>query len=184
MSTKSSDGSGTDPVNTQDQNLVCKCLGALEVSAAYDIVAQRFLDILSSILRSFTIPTNTQQNAGSKRVLDNASPADESSCLPRFAASSQLTRNILDIFRQPFGGESKVIGQDDYTLSRFFPQNWRFLVPEPSPETGFRSLGYDKPLSSSITRSADGGDKRDSRKRGTPPFRTKEEYEAFFRRIS
>lgn len=184
MSARGSDGSSTDPIDSQDQDLICKCLGALEVSAVYDLVAQRFLDILNSIRRSFGSSSNRQQKVGSKRALEHVSPTDEISCISHFVTSSQLTRNILDIFRQPFGGESKVIGQNDYTLSRFFPENWRFLVPEPSPATGFRVSSHDRSSDSSSGHSADGGDRRDSRKRGPPPFRTREEYEAFFRRIS
>jgi hypothetical protein len=83
----------------------------------------------------------------------------------------------------PFGGESKVIGRDEYTLSKFFPQNWRFLVPEPPPMGTFNLDGSTS--SSPPGDGSDSNERRDSKKpRGPPHFRTKEEYEAFFRRIS
>lgn len=179
MSTKVGDGLSAD---VEDQRLICKCLGALEVCAVYDLVAQRFLDILNSIQRSFAISAgaNRQQTVEMVPGPVRISPADENSCPTRPATLSPLTRNILYIFRQPFGGDSKVFGQDDYTLSKSFPGGWRFLAPEPSAVTVLRNSGHNEPPDPSSGHSTGRGDSRS----GSPPFRTKEEYEAFFRRIS
>lgn len=180
MSTKCGDDPGVDSTDIGDQNLICKCLGALEVSAVYDLVAQRFLDILKSIRSSFDIPTseNRQQKFNTK---EDVSSTYERPYPTRSEIPSKLTLYILEIFRHPFGGESEVIGHDDYVLSRFFPDHWRFLVPEPSPGIGMKDLRSPGPGSG---RPTDRRNKQDSRGNRSPPFRTKEEYEAFFRRIS
>lgn len=179
MSTKCGDDPSMESTDIGDQNLICKCLGALEVSAVYDIVAQRFLDILNSIRSSFALPSaNRQQKFNTK---EDVSSTYEKPYPTRADTPSKLTLYILDIFRHPFGGESEVIGHDDYVLSRFFPDHWRFLVPEPSPGIGLKDPGSPGPGSRPPT---DRRNKQDSRENRSPPFRTKEEYEAFFRRIS
>lgn len=113
-------------------------------------------------------------------VLDHVSPTNPTCS----ETPSRLTRYILNIFRQPFGGESNVIGQDDYSLSKFFPDHWRFLVPELSPGIGLENSDHNGSSGTSSGCSLEVGNKRDSRENGSPLFRTKEEYEAFFRRIS
>lgn len=178
MSTKGGDGDdiSMDSTATRDQDLICKCLAALKVCAAYDLVARRFLDILNSIRDSFAISAsaNRQQKVDANGVHNHVS-----------STPSKLTRYILNIFSQPFGGESRVIGQNDYVLSKSFPDHWRFLVPELShPDKGPESSGHSGSSGASSERPPDRGKKRDLKENGPSPTWTQEEYEAFFRRIS
>lgn len=164
----STECSTVDATDITDQNLVCKCLDALEVSANSDLVAQRFLDILNSIRSSFT---GQHKLDTGRKTAHNPEPP------------SKLTQYILEIFRHPFGGESNVIGHDDYVLSRFFPDHWRFLVPEPARGRALKEPVRDGPPGWSAGRIYGKGD-RQGRENRSPPFRTKEEYEAFFQRVS
>lgn len=166
MSTKCGNSpAAADDIDIASQNLVRKCLDALEVSTNSDLVARRFLDILNSIWSSV---------AGQQRSPDSETRAE---------TPSRLTRYILEIFRHPFGGESNVIGHDDYVLARFFPDHWRFLVPEPARGRALKSPVRDGPPGWSAGRICGRADKHDRENR-SPPFLTKEDYEAFFRRVS
>lgn len=187
MSTKGGDDFSVDSTITCDQDLVCKCLAALKVCAAYDLVARRFLDILNSIRDSFAISASAdrQQKVDANGVHDHVSSTYEKSHPAHSKTPSKLTRYILNIFRQPFGGESRVIGQNDYVLSKFFPDHWRFLVPEPSsPDNRLKTFGHNGSSGTSFGCPPDGGNKRDLIENGPSPPWTKEEYEAFFRRVS
>lgn len=187
MSTKGGDDFSMDCTDTRDQDLICKCLAVLKVCAAYDLVARRFLDILNSIRDSFAMSASAdqQQKVDANGIHNHVSSTYEKSHPARSKTPSKLTRYILNIFRQPFGGESRVIGQNDYVLSKFFPDHWRFLVPEPScPHKGLESSGHNGSSSASSERPPDRGKTRDLKENRTSPPWTKEEYEAFFRRVS
>lgn len=174
MSTKCGNAPTADATDITGQNLVCKCIGALEVSAHSDLVARRFLDILNSIRSFFTGQRELDTDGGGEPKPDSET---------RAGAPSKLTRYILEIFRHPFGGESNVIGHDDYVLSRFFPDHWRFLVPEPARGRALKEPVREGPPGWSAGRICSRADKQERGNRSSP-FRTKEEYEAFFRRVS
>ncbi|KAG0639107.1 hypothetical protein HOY80DRAFT_886806 [Tuber brumale] len=185
----------------RDKELLAECAEALKFCAPYDNVAQRYLDILNSIRRSIepaTPPSSSSSSSSGgnpppKRL--RTSPHQEFwrfRC-PRFTDADPVTQFIISLLRNPFGGEMRVL-DGEYPPLKVFPENWRFLCPEPprniegfrtpllTPEEGtFRASRPGSALSASP--STDSDSLENSRRRKVP-FRTKEEFEAFFRRVA
>ncbi|RPA96244.1 hypothetical protein L873DRAFT_1811641 [Choiromyces venosus 120613-1] len=188
-------------VSGQDNEQLTKCIEALEFCAPYDNVAQRYLDILNSICRSIksvTPPSSSSSSSSGKKPPPKrlrTSPDQEYDRFQysRFTNTDPVTQFIINLLRNPFGGEMRVLDGDNSPL-KIFPENWRFLCPAPprniegfktpllTPEEG--TFQPSRPGSAPVASPSTDSDSLESSRRRKIPFRTKEEFEAFFRRVT
>ncbi|PWW77848.1 hypothetical protein C7212DRAFT_350812 [Tuber magnatum] len=182
----------------QDNELLSNCVEALKFCAPYDNVAQRYLDILNSILRSIesaTSPSSSSSSSSGGRPTQKRlriSPDQEFGRFqyPRFTDTDPVTQFIINLLRNPFGGEMHVLDGENPPLE-VLPENWRFMCPEPPHNIGgFRTRfsaseeGAFLPSRPGSASSSTGSDSLGGSRRRKIPFRTKEEFEAFFRRVA
>ncbi|CUS15002.1 unnamed protein product [Tuber aestivum] len=185
----------------QDNELLSNCLQALKFCALYDNVAQRYLDILNSILRSIesasppssSSSTSSRERPPSKRLRTSPDHEFRRFQYPHFTDTDPVTRFIINLLRNPFGGEMRVLDVENPPL-KVLPENWRFLCPEPPHNIeGFRTpflvpeegtFQTSRPGSALSASSSTGSDSLGNSRRRKIPFHTKEEYEAFFRRVA
>jgi len=188
-------------VSGQDDGLLTQCAEALKYCASYDNVAQRYLDILNSIRRSIgpatppssSPPSSAGKKPPSKRLRTYPDQEFGRFQYPRSTDTDSVTQFIINLLRNPFGGEMRVLDGEN-TSSKVFPENWRFLCPEPPRKIeGFRApfltpeggtFQTSRPGSAWVASPSSGSDSLESSRRRKIPFRTKEEFEAFFRRAA
>ena len=200
MATRQCRGAADSTVSGQDNELLTQCAEVLTYCASYDNVAQRYLDILNSIRRSIepaTSPSSSSPSSGKKPPPKRlrAYPDQEIGRFqyPRFTDTDPVTQFIVNLLRNPFGGEMRVLDGDNRPL-KVFPENWRFLCPEPPRNIeGFRTpfltpeggtFQTSRPGPAWVASPSSGSDSSESSRRRKIPFRTKEEFEAFFRRAA
>jgi hypothetical protein len=141
--------------------LITSSLGALQRCASFDVVADRYSKILAPILRALSTPT---RRTGS-------TPSNEA-----------LLDHILMLVKTPFGGHSSVIDQDFFlTIGGGVPEHHRFLAPKSSLWGNEQHLQQQQPLKGGV-----GMEKapHQQQRQKKYPLRSKEEYEAFFKRVT
>lgn len=188
-------------VSGQDNELLTQCTEALKFCASYDNVAQRYLDILNSVRRSiesaappsFSPPSSTGKKPPPKRLRTYPDQEFGRFQYPRFTDTDPVIQFIINLLRNPFGGEMRVLDGENTPL-KVFPENWRFLCPEPPRNIGgFRTpfltpeestFQTSRPGPACVASPSAGSDGLESSRKRKVPFRTKEEFEAFFRRVA
>ncbi|KAI5781276.1 hypothetical protein EDC01DRAFT_620010 [Geopyxis carbonaria] len=160
---------------TDNMSLISRCLPVLSHCASFDAVAARYLSILTPIHAALSAPQTNRRT--------HQQPSNE-----------DLLDHILELMRTPFGGERGVLGPecDLFSVRGTLPEGWRFLVqPQPvfpghgssaSSQSSGHSSGNRAKIDVEDNFSvAGGGGGGGGRKY---PHRTREEYEAFFRRTT
>jgi len=155
---------------TENMALISSSLGALQRCASFDVVADRYSKILAPVLRVLSIPTRRASSTPSNEV---------------------LLDHILMLVKTPFGGHSSVIDQDFFlAIGGGLPEHHRFLAPKSSlwgDEQHLQHPRHQQLLrgdvemedAAPLTQHQQG-----QRREKKYPFRSKEEYEAFFKRVT
>lgn len=164
--------------------MLTKCLEALDFCAPHDLVANRCFDILTSIRRAvLSLCPSFSKKPLSKRSRPTLHHEFPKFSFPPAAHADPVTQYIVAQLRNPFGTETHVF-LGPHPVSKAFPENWRFLPPEPPRSLeGYRSPPVTRMLTPAPTPPIVPHVLAPAVRRRGAPLRSREELEAFLRRV-
>lgn len=197
-----------ESVYIESLDLVSKCLKALQHCAAFDSIAEGYLKLLRPLYMAHSSP-EPSPSAKRARICKNGS----GSTSERFKSNQAMLEHILDLVKGLYGGEASILTQDFFAVNRGnLSENYRFMYAPPTGGPGYQDLSpagsrrqsqssqfkphqnhaylshNPNPLPASPASSSDvsmgNTPENHSPSPQKYPHRSREEYEAFFRRVT
>lgn len=139
------------------------CIEALQYCSVFDPVAQSYLQVLQPLHDTLSTP---EPSVRTRRLRNHAAMS--------FPSTEELVEHVVELIRTPFGGESVVVDNEYFAGNVDWPEGYRFLYRLSAPgEAGKLRI----PTTGVVGVAREVGERK-------YPHRSKEEWEAFFRRTT
>jgi len=185
-------------------DLISKCITTLQHCATFDAVSQGYLNILLRIYRTLLTPEPSVAAKRARLYRDPFTSPFGDPVSETYPANEVMLDHILELLKAPYGGESTIIDQDFFSAggAANFSEHYRFLYTPPANARFNNTLNgiqlqqsvhyphyanqHPVPVSPTTSREVRMGNTPLDHQASPPkyPLRSREEYEAFFRRAT